>query len=83
MTKNELAHKVADRLGLSKDLTKRVIDHTFECIYMTAEDGEKVNVGPFIFKLHTRAARKGRNPQTGETIDLPESKSIVCRVKMG
>lgn len=82
MTKNELAHKVADRLGLSKDLTKRVIDHTFECIYMTAEDGEKVNVGPFIFKPRTRAARMGRHPNTGEVVEVPEAKLIVCRVKL-
>lgn len=83
MTKNELAHKVADRLRVSKPMVKDVIDCVFECIYTTVEDGEKVNAGAFVFKPHTRAARKGRNPQTGETIDLPESKSIVCRVKLG
>ncbi len=83
MSKNELAHKVADHLGLSKKVVDSVIGKVFECIYTTVEDGEKVNAGAFVFKLHTRAARKGRNPQTGETIDLPESKSIVCRVKLG
>lgn len=82
MTKNELAHKVADRLGMSKIVVDSVISSVFECIYKTVEDGEKVNVGAFIFKQNTRAARKGRNPNTKEVIDIPESKSIVCRVKL-
>lgn len=83
MTKNELAHKVTDLLGASsKDMVKIVIDRVFECIYTTVESGEKVNAGAFIFKKKERPARKGRNPKTGETIDIPASASIVCRVKL-
>lgn len=82
MTKNELAYKVADRLNMSGGVVKTVIDRVFECIYATVEDGEKVHAGAFVFKKAERAARKGRNPKTGEAIDIPASASIVCRVKL-
>lgn len=82
MTKNELIYKVADRLNTTKEAAKNSIDAVFECIYATAEDGEKVHVGAFVFKKVERAARKGRNPKTGEAIDIPASASIVCRVKL-
>lgn len=82
MTKNELTRKVADRLNMSSHVAKNVIDSVFECIYMTVEDGEKVHAGAFVFKKAERAARKGRNPKTGEAIDIPASSYITCRVKL-
>lgn len=83
MTKAELINKVAMELNTTKEAAKNSIDAVFRCIYTAVEKGDKVNTGAFIFKQSIRAARKGRNPRTGETIDVPESKSIVCRVKLG
>lgn len=82
MTKNETAHKVADRLHMSKNVVKDVIDTLFECIYTTVEDGEKVHAGAFIFKKSVRKARKALNPNTGKIIDVPAKEFITCRVKL-
>lgn len=72
MNKNELVKAVAQKAGITKKESLAVLDATFESITEALAAGEKVQlVGFGTFEARQRAARKGRNPQTGEEIEIP------------
>ena len=75
MNKTELVAAVAEKTELTnKDATKAV-EAVFDTIQETLANGEKVQlIGFGNFEVRDRAARKGRNPQTGEEIEIPASK---------
>jgi DNA-binding protein HU-beta len=76
MNMKQLAGKVAAKLGKKKMLIEQVIDATLDSITEALHKGEKVRlVGFGNFLVRSRAARVGRNPQTGEKIDIPVSKA--------
>lgn len=71
--------QLIDKVAASTDLTKKdataAVEAVFESITDTLADGEKVQVIGFgNFEVRDRAARKGRNPQTGEEIQIPATK---------
>lgn len=75
MTKNELIEKVAKKASLTKRAAQDAINSTFNLIKDSLFRGEKVVITGFgTFKIRSRAARRGRNPQTGETIQIPGKK---------
>lgn len=75
MNKTELVNAVADKTELSKKDAGQAVDAVFETITETLGQGEKVQlIGFGNFEVRERAARKGRNPQTGEEIQIPASK---------
>ena len=75
MNKTELVSKVAESTELSKKDVAKTIDAVFETISEALQSGDKVQlVGFGNFEVRDRSARKGRNPQTGEEIDIPASK---------
>jgi DNA-binding protein HU-beta len=66
---------------LPKKITKEVISAFLETIEDNVATGSKVRIDKVgILTVKDRAARKGRNPQTGEEIKIPESKKISFRV---
>lgn len=74
MNKTELINAVAEKTELSKKDATGAVDAVFEVITGSLQDGEKVQlIGFGNFEVRERAARKGRNPQTGEEIDIPAS----------
>ena len=76
MNKQELVDKVAKKVGLTKKDTQSVIDAMVESLMDALKKGGSVTlVGFGSFKVAKRAARKGRNPQTGKTIDIPARKT--------
>ena len=76
MNKKELINVVAETTGLSKKDVTVVVDATFDKITEALKKGESVNIaGHGKYEVRERAARKGRNPQTGEEIEIPASKS--------
>ncbi|MEY8738439.1 HU family DNA-binding protein [Bacillales bacterium AN1005] len=76
MNKTELINAVAQSSELSKKDSTRVVDSVMETITTTLKDGEKVEIIGFgSFSVSERAARKGRNPQTGEEIEIAASKA--------
>ena len=82
MNKTELIDKVAEKVGMKKREVGTVINSMIESIKETLQKGEKVTIVGFgTFALANRAAREGRNPQTGETIRIPEKK--VVRFRLG
>lgn len=75
MNKAELVNEVSGKTGLTKKQTQNVIDAVVETIGDTLSRGEKVTlVGFGTFQIVSRKARVGRNPQTGQTIQIPAKK---------
>ncbi|MNJ90287.1 DNA-binding protein HU [compost metagenome] len=78
MRKAELVTKLLDRVeGLNADKASKTINAIFEIIAEALEKNDSYSQDKFgTFKVVTRAPRKGRNPKTGETIDI-KAKSAV------
>ncbi len=74
MNKSELVSVVAEKAGMTKKDTEKVVNAVFESITGALNKGEKVQlIGFGTFDLRTRKAREGRNPATGDTIQIPEA----------
>lgn len=75
MNKTDLVNQVAELSGLSKKDAGKAVDAVFEAIGDALQNGDKVQlVGFGNFEVRERQARKGRNPQTGDVIDIAASK---------
>ncbi len=75
MNKSELITKVSETAELSKKDATRAVDAVFDAISEALQQGDKVQlVGFGNFEVRERSARKGRNPQTGEEIEISASK---------
>ncbi|CAI8943574.1 DNA-binding protein HU-beta [Brevibacillus sp. IT-7CA2] len=75
MNKTELIAKVAETTELTKKDSTKAVDAMLEAIADALKAGDKVSlVGFGNFEVRERAARKGRNPQTGEEIEIAASK---------
>ena len=76
MTKNELAEKVASRTGIGAGQAREAVDATIDAISSELASGGEVALAGFgKFSVSQRSARQGRNPSTGETIQIPASKA--------
>ena len=76
MTKTELISLVAERTGVTKKDAERVIGATFETIAAELTKGGKVQLSGFgTFETHDRQARTGRNPVTGESIQIAATRA--------
>ena len=75
MNKGELINSVSNLSELNKKETTKAVDAVFQTIQDALKNGEKVEVIGFgSFNVNERSARKGRNPQTGEEIEIKASK---------
>lgn len=74
MNKTQLIEKIADSADLSKASAGRALDAVVESISETLQNGDQVAlVGFGTFSVRTRAARTGRNPKTGDEIQIAEA----------
>jgi len=75
MNKSDLIATVAAKAEISKKDAKAAVEATLDCISGALAEGDKVAlVGFGTFQVRERSARKGVNPATGETIDIPATK---------
>lgn len=82
MNKMDLVNQVAEKTGLKKSQAELAVNSVFSAIEEALSAGDKVQVIGFgTFETRKRSARSGRNPQTGETISIPES--VVPAFKPG
>jgi DNA-binding protein HU-beta len=82
MTKSELINAIANNAGLSKADATKALAATLESITDALKAGEKVAlIGFGTFSVSERAARTGKNPQTGEALAIPAS--TVTKFKAG
>ena len=76
MNKSELAEALAENANLSKSDANLALDSLVKIITGALQSGDSVAIAGFgNFSVGDRAARTGRNPQTGETINIPAAKS--------
>ena len=77
MTKKDFIEKYAAKTGASKKAAGEYVEAFLETVEETLAAGESVQfVGWGSFELHSKNARKGRNPKTGEEVDIP-AKTVV------
>lgn len=77
MNKAELTAKLAEKTGISKRAAAETIDAFTSSVIEAVAAGEKVQlIGFGTFELSERAARTGRNPQTGAEIKIAASKTM-------
>ena len=75
MKKTQLFAAVAEQAGLSKKDAEKAVSTVLDVIVEALDQGEKVQlVGFGTFEVRERAARTGKNPRTGETIEIAASK---------
>jgi integration host factor beta subunit len=76
MTKAELIESLANKLPLNRADAERVINIVLDDMIDALKKGERVNISGFgTFSVSTRQARTGRNPKTGEAIQISASRS--------
>jgi DNA-binding protein HU-beta len=76
MNKSDLVDAIADSAGLSKADAGRALDAVVDTITGALQSGDSVSlVGFGTFSVRDRAARTGRNPRTGQTIQIAASKN--------
>ena len=75
MNKQDLAAAVADSTGLTKSDSNKAVDAVIDVVTSTLKKGSEIRLAGFgTFRVAKRAARVGRNPQTGAAINIPASK---------
>ena len=90
MTKKEIVKTISDEIGLTQLKTKEIVQKTFDAIVDTLVEDHRIELRNFgVFEVKKRAARKARNPRTGEKVSVPEKfvvtfkpgKEMEARVK--
>lgn len=82
--KADLIDGVAAKSGLTKKDATAAVEALFEVVTETLAEGERVQVIGFgSFEVRERAARKGRNPQTGDEIEIPATKVPAFKAGKG
>jgi DNA-binding protein HU-beta len=84
MTKQDLVDSVADSAGITKVDSARALDALVGAISSALSRGEKVTWTGFgTFEVRSRAARMGRNPQTGAPLHIPAGKTPAFKAGKG
>lgn len=84
MNKTELIAAIAEKTELSKKDSEKVLKAFIEVVTEELKKGEKIQlVGFGTFEVVERAARDGRNPQTGEVMPIPASKAPKFKAGIG
>lgn len=84
MNKTELIQAIAESTGFTKKDVTQVVDTLFDTIQDALKRGEHVQlVGFGNFEIRERAARKGRNPQTGEEIEIAATRVPAFKAGKG
>ncbi len=75
MTKADLVEKIASQVTLSKKDSEAIVNTVFHSIIEALAHGEKVELRGFgSFRTRDRHSRVGRNPKTGDQVDVPDKK---------
>ncbi len=80
MTKADIIESVFERAGLSKKDAAEVVELIFDTLKMTLEHGEKIKVSGFgNFVVSQKRSRPGRNPQTGQPLEITARRVVKFR----
>ncbi len=84
MNKTDLINHIAESVDLTKTNAQRAVDSVLEAIVSTLTAGDQVAIPGFgTFSVGDRAARTGRNPQTGEAIQIAAAKVVKFKAGKG
>lgn len=84
MNKKELVKAISEKLGTTQKAATEYLDGIVEVIMEALAEGTEVKISGFgTFSVTERAAREGRNPMTGETIQIAASKSPKFKAAKG
>jgi integration host factor subunit alpha len=80
LTKERLIASIYDNVGLSKNLSRSVVERLFDIMKNTMESGEDLLISGFgKFTVRKKAARRGRNPQTSEELELKARRIVTFK----
>lgn len=80
MTKADLIENVYLTTGFSKKESAAIVEMVFDLMKTTLENGEKIKIAGFgNFVVNEKAARRGRNPQTGDEIEISARKILTFK----
>ncbi len=80
MTKADIIQIVHNQLGFSKRDSARIVESVFDIMKDTLARGEKIKISGFgNFVVNEKRPRKGRNPQTGETIEISRRRVLTFK----
>lgn len=80
MTKKDIVMKVSNDTNVAQVDVKKVVQKTLDVVVESLEKGETVELRNFgVFKVKNRRGRIGRNPRTGEEVQVPEKKVVVFK----
>jgi integration host factor subunit alpha len=80
MTKAEIVEQIYEKIGFSKKESADIVELVFDTIKDTLSKGEKIKISGFgNFVVRQKRSRVGRNPQTGETIEITARKVLTFR----
>jgi integration host factor subunit beta len=73
VTKKEIVKTISEEIGMTQLKTKEIVQKTFNAIVETLVEERRIELRNFgVFEVKARAARKARNPRTGQRVDVPE-----------
>ena len=80
MTKKEIVKTISEEIGLTQLKTKEIVQKTFDAIVNALVDEKRIELRNFgVFEVKKRAARKARNPRTGQRVDVPEKYVVTFK----
>lgn len=80
MTKKEIVKTISEEIGLTQLKTKEIVQKTFDAIVQTLVEDGRIELRNFgVFEVKKRAARKARNPRTGDRVDVPEKYVVTFK----
>ena len=80
MTKKEIVCSIAEKLNLTQLQTKDIVQNVLDCLAETLVTEGRVELRNFgVFEVRKRAARKARNPRTGEKVLVKEKNVVVFK----
>jgi integration host factor subunit alpha len=80
MTKADIVERIYEKIGFSKKESADIVDLVFNIMKETLERGEKIKISGFgNFIVRAKHARRGRNPQTGEAMEISARKVLTFK----
>ena len=80
MTKADLVERIFEKIGLSKKEAQEIIEILFDTMKQTFVEGESLKIPGFgTFNVRQKTARRGRNPKTGDDLEITPRKVITFR----
>ena len=80
MTKADIVESVYEKVGISKRESAKIVEEVLDIIKSNLEEGEKVKISGFgNFTVREKRPRRGRNPQTGEEIEITARRVLTFK----